>query len=235
MKYIAARRLRVVLKRFCGYCLVTRQGATMSSLWCACVSVTSKLWFAFGSSAAILMERNSFSLSNQSRRDVGFVSCIYCERSAANPWKWVLPMCVFAICRIYIDCKSHIGTKQTNSCTCFELCCSAIRLRIWPCQTTFKIVSADGWWDRCGHGSPCTRECEAWLAEFSARAFLALRFWLFLWRRWITELPSGGRPCCESYFSRLVCLELAVFWANHQLTGEIPDVYEFFVVCFSSK
>ena len=24
-------------------------------------------------------------------------------------------------------------------------------------------------------------------------------------------LPSGGRPCCESYFSRLVCLELAVF------------------------
>ena len=45
----------------------------------------SKLRLAFRSSAAILMERNSFSLSNQSRRDVGFVSCIYGERSAANP------------------------------------------------------------------------------------------------------------------------------------------------------
>ena len=45
----------------------------------------SKLRFAFGSSAALLVERNSFSLSNQSRRDVGFVSCIYGERSAANP------------------------------------------------------------------------------------------------------------------------------------------------------
>ena len=45
----------------------------------------SKLRFAFESSAAILIERNWFSLSNQSRRDVGFVSCIYGERSAATP------------------------------------------------------------------------------------------------------------------------------------------------------
>ena len=27
---------------------------------------------------------------------------------------------------------------------------------------------------------------------------------VFLWRRWIVELPSGGRPC-ESCFARLVC------------------------------
>ena len=44
----------------------------------------SKLRFAFGSSAAILIERNSFSLSNQSQRDVGFVSCIYGERSSTS-------------------------------------------------------------------------------------------------------------------------------------------------------
>ena len=29
--------------------------------------------------------------------------------------------------------------------------------------------------------------------------------------RWMVELPSGGRPCRESCFSRLVCLELVVF------------------------
>ena len=87
----------------------------------------SKVRFVFGSSPAILIERNSFSLSNQSRRDVGFVSCIYGERSAANLWKRVLPMCVFAICRIYSDCKSIgtasffcdaiYGNKDLNTCT----------------------------------------------------------------------------------------------------------------------
>ena len=37
----------------------------------------------------------------------------------------------------------QIRGPQTDSCTCFELCCSSIRLRIRPCQTTFKIVLAD--------------------------------------------------------------------------------------------
>jgi len=74
---------------------------------------------------------------------------------------------------------------------------------------TFSGVSIDGWWDRCGHGSPCHRwhqRVGGVMMEFSARAFFALRIslaaldrWTSEWRAPVNHVSPGWSVKCDVF------------------------------------
>ena len=80
-------------------------------------------------------------------------------------------MCVFAICRIYIDCKSYMDNRliplRVLSCVVrqYHYEYDHVRRHLRLCPLMADETDA-------GMGSPCTGECEAYWRSFRLEPFL---------------------------------------------------------------